>query len=91
MHVCTVGDDLYLIWIWNVNDLYLLYYVIPPVRAKTFEPSYNTALKCLAYLSEDRRVAESRAFVILSGNTEKIKSWLECVDRGEVGSREAAH
>ena len=63
----------------------------PPVRAKTFEPSYNTALKCLMYLSEDRRVAESRAFVILSGNTDKIKSWLEFVDRGEVGRREAAH
>ena len=54
------------------------------MRAKTFEPSYNTALKCLTYLSEDRRVAESRAFVVLSGNTEKIKGWLEYVDRGEV-------
>ena len=53
------------------------------MQAKTFEPSYHTALKCIEYLSEDRRVAECRAFIVLSGN-DKIKSWLDCVDRGEV-------
>ena len=81
---CGVDDDLY-----HTGDLSYwrpLPTVLssPPVRAKTFEPSYNTALKCLTYLSEDRHVAESRAFVILSGNRDKIKGWLECVDRGEV-------
>lgn len=54
------------------------------VKAKTYEPSYNTALKCITYLSEDRRVAECRAFVVLPRNTDKIKTWLECIDRGEV-------
>ena len=80
----TVDDDLYHMIRGVLTTFTYFVIIIPPVRAKTFEPSYNTALKCLTYLSEDRHVAESRAFVILSGNREKIKGWLECVDRGEV-------
>ena len=79
------ADDLYLSTM-AFDDRYLILCAcfLYTVRAKTFAPSYHTALKCLTYLSEDRRVAECRAFIVLSGNTDKIKSWLDLVDSGEV-------
>ena len=54
------------------------------MRAKTYSPSYKTALKCVSYLSEDERTTEDKVFTSGTGDSRKINKWLESIDRGEV-------
>ena len=46
--------------------------------------SYEAALKCISFLSEEDRVANHQLFLSTSGSSESIDAWLSALDKGEV-------
>ena len=56
----------------------------PSGGVNAYGPSFKTAIKCIAYLSEGGRPRVDRAFMALGGNMGRVNRWLESIDRGEV-------
>ena len=46
--------------------------------------SYEAALKCISFLSEEDRVANHQLFLSTNGSSESVDAWLSALDKGEV-------